>query len=316
MAAMIRMSEEDLNALRAAAATLEHPGLAARLGNIAGKPIELVGRALPEAASEAVATATTKALHAALAVALRTMEKEPKAASRLLHKALAAASGAVGGGFGLAALPVELPISTIIMLRSIGDIARSEGEDLADPESALACLQVFALGTRDGETNAAESGYFAARGLLAKSVAEAARFIAERGVVAVGASPNAFVVPAQSDIKTMPELIDKAKASPGKLNWTSPGAGTTPYLAGEVLKLRTGINILHIPFAGAGPATTAVLAGQVDLYTANIGSLMALIDAGKVRPIAVTSRERWPDLPNVPSLEELGVKDAVDHTWH
>src|SRR6266545_280796 len=145
MAAMIRMSEEDLNALRAAAATLEHPGLAARLGNIAGKPIELVGRALPEAASEAVAAATTKALHAALAVALRTMEKEPKAASRLLHKALAAASGAVGGGFGLAALPVELPISTIIMLRSIGDIARSEGEDLADPESALACLQVRAL---------------------------------------------------------------------------------------------------------------------------------------------------------------------------
>ena len=184
---MIRMAEEDLNALRAAVATLEHPALAARLGNIAGKPIELVGRALPAAASEAVATATTKALHAALAVALRTMEKEPKAASRLLHKALAAASGAVGGGFGLAALPVELPISTIIMLRSIGDIARSEGEDLADPESALACLQVFALGTRDGEANAAESGYFAARGLLAKSVAEAARFIAERGVVAEGA---------------------------------------------------------------------------------------------------------------------------------
>ena len=187
MAAMVRMTEEDLDALRAAAATLEHPGLAARLGNIAGKPIELVGRALPEEASKALVAAITKALEAALAVALRTMEKEPKAASRLLHKALAAASGAVGGGFGLAALPVELPISTIIMLRSIGDVARSEGEDLADPESALACLQVFALGTRDGEANAAESGYFAARGLLAKSVAEAARFIAERGVLAEGA---------------------------------------------------------------------------------------------------------------------------------
>src|SRR5215471_19125206 len=187
MAAMVGMTEEDLDALSAAATALEHPGLAARLGNIAGKPIELVGRALPEAASKAVAAATTKALEAALAVALRTMEKESKAASRLLHKALAAASGAVGGGFGLAALPVELPISTIIMLRSIGDVARSEGEDLADPESALACLQVFALGTRDGEANAAESGYFAARGLLAKSVAEAARFIAERGVLAEGA---------------------------------------------------------------------------------------------------------------------------------
>ena len=103
-------------------------------------------------------------------------------------------------------------------------------------------------------------------------------------VMVIGASPNAFVVPAQSDIKTMPELIAKAKANSGKLNWTSPGAGTTPYLAGEVLKLRTGINMQHIPFPGAGPATTAVLAGQVDLYTANIGSLMGLIDAGKVRP--------------------------------
>src|SRR5262249_6954289 len=70
-------------------------------------------------------------------------------------------------------------------------------------------------------------------------------------VMVIGASPNAFVVPAQSDIKTMPELIAKAKANPGKLNWTSPGAGTTPYLAGEVLKLRTGINMLHIPFPGA-----------------------------------------------------------------
>jgi tripartite-type tricarboxylate transporter receptor subunit TctC len=134
-------------------------------------------------------------------------------------------------------------------------------------------------------------------------------------VMVIGASPNAFVLPAQSDIKSMPELIAKAKANPGKLNWTSPGAGTTPYLAGEVLKLRTGINMQHIPFPGAGPATTAVLAGQVDMYTANIGSLMALIDAGKVRPIAVTSQARWPDLPDVPTLDELGIKDAVSDTF-
>src|SRR3981189_1744293 len=120
-------------------------------------------------------------------------------------------------------------------------------------------------------------------------------------VMVIGASPNAFVVPAQSDIKTMPELIAKAKANPGKLNWTSPGAGTTPYLAGEVLKLRTGITMQHIPFPGAGPATTAVRAGQVDLYTANIGSLMGLIDAGKGRPIPLTSKERWPDPPAAPT---------------
>jgi len=136
-------------------------------------------------------------------------------------------------------------------------------------------------------------------------------------VMVIGASPNVFVVPAQSDIKTMPELIARAKASPGKLNWTSPGAGTTPYLAGEVLKLRTGINILHIPFTGAGPATTAVLAGQVDLYTANIGSVAALIDAGKVRPIAVTSRvidrlaKELTSILNRPDIREKFVKAGL-----
>jgi hypothetical protein len=181
------MTEDDLKALRAAVAALENPGLAARLGEIAGRPIAWMEKALPPAASKAVATATTTALNAALAVALRTMQNEPKAASRLLHTALAAASGAVGGGFGIAGLPVELPVSTIIMLRSIGDIARSEGEDLADPETALGCLQVFALGGRESGVDAAESGYFAVRGVLAKSVAEASRFIAERGVLAEGA---------------------------------------------------------------------------------------------------------------------------------
>jgi tripartite-type tricarboxylate transporter receptor subunit TctC len=134
-------------------------------------------------------------------------------------------------------------------------------------------------------------------------------------IMVLGASPNAFVVPAQSPIKSMREILDKAKANPGKLNWTSSGVGTTPYLAGELVKLRTGIDMVHIPFAGAGPATTAVIAGQVDLYTANIGSLMGHIEGGKMRPVAVTSKARWPDLPDVPSLEELGIKDAVSDTF-
>jgi hypothetical protein len=142
--------------LRTAVAALEHPGLAARLAEIAGKPIELFNRALPETASTAIAMATTQALNTALRVALRTMENQPRAASSYLHKALAATSGAVGGSFGLAALPIELPISTVIMLRSIGDIARAEGEDLRDPETALGCLQVFALGGLKGEAEPVE----------------------------------------------------------------------------------------------------------------------------------------------------------------
>jgi tripartite-type tricarboxylate transporter receptor subunit TctC len=134
-------------------------------------------------------------------------------------------------------------------------------------------------------------------------------------VMVLGASPNVFVLPEQSPLKSMPELLAKAKANPGKLNWTSPGAGTTPHLAGEVLKLRTGADMLHIPFTGAGPAMTAVLGGQVDLYTANLGSVAALIDSGKVRPIAVTALRRWRDLPDVPTLDELGIKDAVSDTF-
>ncbi len=181
------MTLEDLAALRRAVRSLEHPGLAARLTNMIGKPVELIGNALPASASQVIATATSKGLEAALKVALRTMQRTPHAGSQLLHKAFATVSGAAGGAFGLATLPIELPVSTIIMLRSIADIARSEGEDLSDPEAALSCVQVFALGGRAGSADASQSGYFTVRGMLAKSVTEAARFIAERGVLEEGA---------------------------------------------------------------------------------------------------------------------------------
>jgi hypothetical protein len=181
------MTEQDLEALQTAVKLLENASLAARLTNIVGKPIELISAALPEGAANMIAAATTKGLNAALKVALRTMENKPEAASRLLHKALATASGAIGGSLGLVTAPVELPISTIIMLRSIADIARSEGENLADPDAVLSCVQVFALGARAGSVDASESGYFVVRGMLAKSITEAARFITERGIVEEGA---------------------------------------------------------------------------------------------------------------------------------
>lgn len=182
----VGMTPEDLAALRRAVRSLEHPSLAARLTNMVGKPIELIGDALPASAARAITTATSKGLEVALKVAMRTMQRTPHAGSQLLHKALATASGAAGGAFGLATLPMELPVSTIIVLRSIADIARSEGENLSDPESALSCVQVFALGGRAG-ADASQNGYFAVRAMLAKSVTEAARFIAERGFVEEGA---------------------------------------------------------------------------------------------------------------------------------
>ena len=94
------MTEGDLAALRSAAAALEHPGLAARLTNMVGKPIELIGYALPASASQAITAATSKALEMALDVALRSMHQAPRAGSQRLHKVLATASGAAGGAFG------------------------------------------------------------------------------------------------------------------------------------------------------------------------------------------------------------------------
>jgi EcsC protein family len=184
---LMEITPDDMTALRRAVQSLEHPGLAARLTNMVGKPIELIGHTLPAFASKAIATATSNGLEVALKAALRTMQQSPHAGSNLLHKALATASGAVGGAFGLMTLAIELPVSTIIILRSIADIARSEGENLSDPETALSCVQVFALGGRSGSSDASESGYFAVRGMLAKTVTEAARFVAERGVVEQGA---------------------------------------------------------------------------------------------------------------------------------
>ncbi len=106
--------------------------------------------------------------------------------SETAHKALAAVTGAVGGAFGLATLAVELPVSTTLMLRSIAEIAREEGEDVETPEGALACVQVFALGGRPGQ-NLSESGYFAVRAALAKTMAEAARYAGSKTLLDQGA---------------------------------------------------------------------------------------------------------------------------------
>src|ERR1035441_7951189 len=138
--ASMSMEESDTDALRNAVQLLEYASLAARLANMIGKPVELLGKALPAGASQAIATATTKSLEAALKVALLTIRGGQQESSQLLHRALARSYGIPGGAFGIFSLPIELPVSTIIILRSILDIARGEGENLNDPESALSCI--------------------------------------------------------------------------------------------------------------------------------------------------------------------------------
>lgn len=171
-------AEHDLAALRRAVGVLETSTMVGRLSAMAGRPLEFIGRAMPAPALEVVSRATELALKAALKVALGTLSNRRMIGGAWVHRAAAAASGAFGGALGLATLPVELPISTVVMLRAIADVAREEGEDLADPETALECLQVFALGSKSEADDIAQSGYFAVRGMLAKSVAQVAKLAA------------------------------------------------------------------------------------------------------------------------------------------
>jgi hypothetical protein len=183
------LSTQERDELRYAKSLLEHPSLAARITSIIGTPIEKGFDLLPAKWSAAVTRATRSALQKALNLAVTTMadHSAPVASSDVQHKILAVMSGAAGGAFGLSAIAVELPFSTTVMLRSIADIARSEGEKIRSLETKLACIEVFALGGRSKTNDAAETGYFAVRTALARAVSEAAQYIAERGLAEEGA---------------------------------------------------------------------------------------------------------------------------------
>jgi len=183
----MRLSDDDREALRYAKNLLENPGLAAKIMNVIGVPIEKGFELLPQKWADMVNAATKKSLETALHVALVTLDDKPQAhAWEILHKIAVAATGAGGGAFGLPGLPVELPVSTTIMLRSIADVARSEGERLRMPEAKLACLEVFALGGRSTTDEANKSTYFVTRGALARAVSKAAEYIAEKGLAEEG----------------------------------------------------------------------------------------------------------------------------------
>ncbi|MFN2425239.1 MAG: EcsC family protein [Candidatus Binatia bacterium] len=178
----MKLAAYDEADLRYAKDLLEHPSLAARVAGAIGKPIERGLGALPAGAGEMVATATKKSLDAALNFAVASMDDRRRDSVDWSHKLAVAMAGAAGGMFGLPALAVELPLSTTIMLRSIADIARSEGEAIKTMEAKLACIEVFALGGRQPGDDASESAYFAVRLALAKALSEAAQHLAGRGV--------------------------------------------------------------------------------------------------------------------------------------
>jgi tripartite-type tricarboxylate transporter receptor subunit TctC len=133
-------------------------------------------------------------------------------------------------------------------------------------------------------------------------------------VTKVGASPNSWEVNAAFPAKSMNELIELLKASPGKYSVASPGAGTTPSLAIEMLKQAFGVNFVTVPFAGGAPMAQSLLGGFTPISCNAISTTMSFIQAGKVRALAITSKQRLDTLPDVPTLDELGIKNQVSET--
>jgi EcsC family protein len=175
------LSRAHRQALARAVHTLENPNFAARLADYAGAPVTRVVQLLPRRASAGLSKAVEVAVQKCLKTAIDTLDDaEQSPPATWFSTAIAGVAGGVSGFFGMAALPLELPLTTTIMLRAIADIARHHGEDLGTLEARLACLEVFALGARRTAVRT-DLGYFAARALMTRLTGNAAAYVVERG---------------------------------------------------------------------------------------------------------------------------------------
>ena len=116
-------------------------------------------------------------------------------------------------------------------------------------------------------------------------------------------------------VNSLADVVSYAKANPGKLTFASPGVGTSTHLLGELFKLNQGVDIVHVPYKGGGPAITDYVAGRIDLYSDAIAPLLPWVQQGKIKPLAVTSKQRVPELPNVSTVTEAGMPDLAVFTW-
>jgi tripartite-type tricarboxylate transporter receptor subunit TctC len=134
-------------------------------------------------------------------------------------------------------------------------------------------------------------------------------------IAELGTSPNVILVDPKLGINSIADLITRAKAQPGSLNYASAGIGTTPHLSGELLKIVANIQITHVPYPGAGPAIQSLLSGTVQLASVALPPAHPHIESGALKALAVTGAHRWFDLPKVPTMVELGYKDFIADTF-
>ncbi len=172
-------------------------------------------------------------------------------------------------------------------------------------------LTYAAHAAADGYTLVVASGVVEINPSIRKSGYEMKDFAP---VAYLGASPNVILTRPASGIATVKDLIAKAKAEPGKITYSSPGVGSVSQLAVELLELRTKTKLIHIPFQGAAPAAQAAMAGTTDIGSVNIAGLIGFIQSGKLKALVQTGETRWPDLPDVPTMQEAGIPNAVVET--
>jgi len=203
-------TSQDWRDLQRAVDLLESPTLTAKMANLIGSPLEFAVKRLPDSVSRRIHGAVEAALFKSAQAALWTMDNTPgKAASTRWHKLAAATSGAVGGAFGFTTLFIELPVSTTIMMRSVADVARSEGFDLREMSTRHACLEVFALGGNSGKDDASETGYYITRGFTAEVMRHLSAELAGR---AVGGSPVMIGLTPKEAGKWLAKLVEKVAA--------------------------------------------------------------------------------------------------------
>lgn len=167
-------------------------------------------------------------------------------------------------------------------------------------------VQLVTQAPADGYTLVMAANYVAVNAALKRNPYEWERDLAP--VALVASTPNLLVVPAQSKVQSYPDLVAAAKAPGNRLSFGSPGMGSSVHLAGELFKVMTSVDMLHVPYKGVAPAELDLMAGNIDLMFDSISTAVPLAEAGKLRAIAVTGLQRLKAIPHIPTLDELGLK--------
>lgn len=132
----------------------------------------------------------------------------------------------------------------------------------------------------------------------------------------VALNPMLLVVSPKSGITSVPDLITRAKAQPGKLTFASAGTGSPTHLSGELFRNMAGIDLLHVPYKGGGPAMNDVMSGEVDMYFAGLSTALPLVNAGRLHAHAITTSKRSDTVPNLPTISEFGLPDYSSIIWY